>query len=382
MAKIKHTSGGFVAYLSGNPVKHITIYRENGRFAGWPANYGIWSWGDEIVLGFTLGYHKTAGGFHARDKSRPFVSMQARSLDGGQTWESGSTPCKTPGNRGLSADEHMDAELALGEVLDGENAPADPPGGIDFSHPDFALMCARTGLQAGARSFFYSSTDRCRSWDGPFKLPMYGQTAIAARTDYLISGPRECTLFLTANKRNGEEGRVFCARTTDGGKTFDFLAWIGTEPEGYAIMPASVRLSASRILVAVRCRGAPGNLPSDKHWIDLYASEDDGASWYYLNRPVPDTGRGGNPPTLTQLRDGRLCLTYGYRAQPFSICARLSADGGETWSETIVLRNDGGCHDLGYPRTVQRPDGTIVTAYYFNDEPDGERYIAATLWRP
>jgi hypothetical protein len=30
---------------------------------------------------------------------------------------------------------------------------------------------------------------------------------------------------------------------------------------------------------------------------------------------------------------------------------------------------------------VQRPDGTIVTAYYFNDHPGGERYIAATLWR-
>gem|GEM_PF-4111678 len=38
--------------------------------------------------------------------------------------------------------------------------------------------------------------------------------------------------------------------------------------------------------------------------------------------------------------------------------------------------------DLGYPRTVQRPDGKIVTMYYFNDASSKERYIAATIWRP
>jgi hypothetical protein len=77
-----------------------------------------------------------------------------------------------------------------------------------------------------------------------------------------------------------------------------------------------------------------------------------------------------------------VCLTYGYRDPPFGMRARLSEDGGVTWGPERVLRDDAGCHDLGYPRTVQRPDGTIVTVYYFNDRPDGERYIAATLWKP
>jgi hypothetical protein len=62
--------------------------------------------------------------------------------------------------------------------------------------------------------------------------------------------------------------------------------------------------------------------------------------------------------------------------------ARLSGDGGRTWGEEIVLRDDGGCWDLGYTRTVQRPDGKLVTMYYFNDDPQRERYIAATIWDP
>ncbi len=357
-------------------MQHVTVCRKEGRFAGWPANYGIWSWGDEIVVGFTLGYHKAGAGFHGRDPEKPFTPMQARSLDGGQTWEVRETPCRRPGDKGLSADEHVRPDLRVGQALDRESALAACPGGIDFAHPDFALMCARSGLRAGAKSWFYVSYDRCKNWEGPYSLPMFGQTGIAARTDYLVSGPNECRLFLTAAKPNGEEGRVFCARTRDGGRTFQFVSWIGPEPAGFAIMPASVRLSESRILVAVRCR------EEERNWIDLFESNDEGARWEYMNRPVPNTGMGGNPPTLTKLHDGRLCLTYGFRDAPFGMRAKLSHDEGATWSKEIVLRDHGGNHDLGYPRTVQRPDGTVVTVYYFNDSPDGERYIAATLWEP
>ena len=370
-------------------MQHVTIYREAGRFAGWPANNGIWSWGDEIVVAFTLGYHDAAGGFHSRDRSRPFISMQARSLDGGQTWEAQKTPCRVPGNRRLTANEldwvpsgNVRSEQVAAQKSEAGKIPVNCPDGIDFSHPDFAIMCTRSGLKTGAKSWFYISYDRCRKWDGPFMLPMFGQPGIAARTDYLVSSAEECTLFLTAAKTNGDEGRVFCARTTDAGKTFKFLSWITPEPEGYAIMPASVRLSESRILVAVRYSGRKQDSKERQSWIDLYASDDNGATWSYMNRPVPDTGRGGNPPTLTKLHDGRLCLAHGHRDAPYSMCARLSSDDGATWGEKITLRDDGGNHDIGYPRTVQRLDGTIVTIYYFNDHPDGERHIAATLWKP
>jgi len=370
---------------------HTTIFREPGRYAGWPANYGIWSWGDEVIVAFTVGYHDMRGGFHTRDRSRPFTTLQARSHDGGLTWDVVPFPGRTPGGRALSADEHTLPELHTAAALDGPGAPQPCPG-VDFTAPDFALMCARTGLAAGAQSWFYTSTDRCRTWDGPYTLPNFGQPGIAARTDVLVNGPHDAHLFLTAAKSNGREGRVLCARTTDGGRTFRFVAWIGPEPPGYAIMPASIRLpgdqntitrrllTSGRILTAIRCQERTAT--TSHSWIDLYASDDDGLTWTHLARPAPDTGRGGNPPTLTRLLDGRLCLVYGYRDAPYQLHARFSKDDGATWSTPRILREGAGCHDLGYPRTVQRPDSTMVTIYYWNDTPDTERYIAATLWRP
>jgi hypothetical protein len=153
------------------------------------------------------------------------------------------------------------------------------------------------------------------------------------------------------------------------------VALIGAEPEGYEIMPSTVRLGPGRLLTTVRCR------KGDASWIDAYESSDEGRSWRYLNRPVRDTGEG-NPPALIRLRDGRLCLTYGVRAAPFSIEARLSRDEGRTWSEPIVLRADGAGRDIGYPRTVERPDGNIVTVYYFTAAGDLDRTIQATIWDP
>ena len=124
---------------------------------------------------------------------------------------------------------------------------------------------------------------------------------------------------------------MFCARTSDGGKSFGLLSEIGEEPTGFEIMPASVRLSGSRILVAVRTREENENWEEARNYIDLYVSEDDGHHWQYLDRPVQNTGVGGNPPTMTKLRDGRLCMTYGYRDAPYGILAKISDDDGATW---------------------------------------------------
>jgi hypothetical protein len=271
--------------------------------------------------------------------------------------------------------------LRLGEALRAGAGPQPCPPDVPLDFTRVALLCARTGLGAGTVSWFYASTDRCHTWDGPYRLPRFGQAGIEARTDPVVDGPATCSLFLTASREDGGEGKgVLCARTVDGGRTWALRSWVVRAAGGFAIMPSTVRSGDTGLLTAVRCHGG-ASFEGGRHWIDLYRSDDDALTWEYAGRPVPDTGRGGNPPALLRLQDGRLCLTYGVRAAPYGIRARLSADEGATWEPERTLRGDGGSHDLGYTRTVQRPDGTLVTVYYHNDAPGAPAYIAATLWR-
>ncbi|MBS0264939.1 MAG: exo-alpha-sialidase [Planctomycetes bacterium] len=361
------------AWEAERSVIHVDVYRKPGRFGGWPANHGIWSWGQEILVGFSAGFHKDLGPeFHNIDRERPEEHLLARSLDGGRTWAiEDPAPQKvligTKGMRhGTLPTEHTEPE------------PVRLSTPINFTHPDFAMTCRMAGIHMGESRFYYSY-DRGHTWRGPFQLPLLGQPGIAARTDYIVNSSRDCFLFLTAAKANEREGRPLCIRTTDGGQSWMLASFIGPEPAGYAIMPSTVRVSQTDLVTTIR-RMEEG--PPRRTFIEAWKSRDDGQSWARLPDPVPDTGEG-NPPDLIRLKDGRLCLTYGVRAKPFRMEARISSDSGESWSEPIVLRNDGGGRDIGYPRSVQRPDGHIVTIYYFWDLKTGpERYIAATIWDP
>jgi hypothetical protein len=67
-------------------VRHVVVYREEGRFAGWPANHAIWAWGDEVLVGFSRGSYKDHGPYHHIDHDRPEEFLLARSRDGGLTW--------------------------------------------------------------------------------------------------------------------------------------------------------------------------------------------------------------------------------------------------------------------------------------------------------
>lgn len=343
--------------------KNVTVHKEAGRYGGWPANHGIWSWGNEILVGFELGYFKDAERGHAIDYTRPAEHVLARSMDGGETWKierpAGLRPPPSVKIAGVPAGE-------------GGKEAVECTDALDFSNPDFLFTARMASIHVGPSRYYYSQ-DRGRTWQGPCTLPNFGQPGIAARTDYLITGKHEMTVFLTAAKKNEREGRVIAVRTTDGARTWKMLSFVGPEPEGddFAIMPSSVSLGGGKILTAIRHR----------RFIDLYGTEDNGATWKHVSTPVPDSGRG-NPASMLKLKDGRLALVYGYRAEPYGIRARISKDDGKTWSEDIVLRADAGNWDLGYPRSVQRPDGKVVSIYYYNDSPDSERYIGATIWQP
>jgi hypothetical protein len=87
------------------------------------------------------------------------------------------------------------------------------------------------------------------------------------------------------------------------------------------------------------------------------------------------TRRISSSPRRTALPHLRLSL------QTVSIRAKFSSNNGKTWSKEITP-DDAAAWDIGYPRSVQRTDGKVVTIYYYNDAPHRERFIAATIWDP
>jgi hypothetical protein len=349
-----------VAFAGGIKVHHhVVIYKEAGRYGGWPANHGLWIWGDEILVGFSAAYFQLKPpNRHPYDNTKPEVPMLARSTNGGENWSVESAPTLLPPEQG-------------------GKAVTDLPKAMNFKDPNFAMTFRLTDTNKGPSRFWYS-TDRGHVWQGPYAFPMLDQQGIAARTDYIVNSPSDAFVFLTASKSNGKEGRPFCAHTADGGLKWEFLSWIGGEPAGFAIMPSTVRVSPKELVTAVRVK-----YDRSTNGIEVYHSKDDGKSWMSIAQPVTtDDPFGGNPPSLTRLGDGRLLLTYGVRTPPYRIAARMSSNNGRTWSDEIVLRNDGAMWDIGYVRSVQRPDGNVVTVYYFPERADTERIIAGTIWDP
>ncbi len=330
----------------------IQVYSEPGRFGGWPANHGIWAWGNEIVVGFQSCFFKVIDdGNHAIDKSKPRENLQARSLDGGRTWSLEKGPSEqTAGNGSLAARELT---------------------GFDFTAEDAALSFDVNKAEQGTL-FQYVSTDRCKTWKGPYLVRLFESRVIEPRIDYLVKGPQSFFAFLTAHKDNGEEGNVFCARYDQG--VWQVVSWLDKEQEGFLIMPSTVQKGAHGFLTTARWQR------EGKWGISSYQSSDNGSTWT-AGAPVIEGLGLSNPPSLLRLQDGRLCVTYAKRTSPYGIYARLSDDDGSTWGGERVIRDDGGHWDLGYTRSCQLPDGDIVTIYYFCRDKRSERTIEATIWR-
>lgn len=114
--------------------------------------------------------------------------------------------------------------------------------------------------------------------------------------------------------------------------------------------------------------------------MDLFISEDDGASWQYLRQLTEESQHPGH---ITALSNGDLLLTYGNRIPgEYGVAVKLSKDQGKTWSDEYLVVDDLKSRDCGYPSSVELPDGSIMTAYYSNGNTVHDRYHMGTvIWK-
>ncbi len=350
-------------------MRNFTIASEAGMFCGWPANNGLARcWDNELTVPFVmLPFVDRGDGHHAVSRLSNQELCIARSLDGGATWAIEKTGVIWPYK------SHHISAVAIDEPL-------------PFADLNLSVMISYESANRG-NSAVRVSDDRGRTWSVPYAIPEFAR-GVCGRTDY-VEGETDnidaaVFLFTVPSANLGKygrqkEGRVIAAETKDGGMTWEQLAEVGRDPiGGFSIMPSTVLL-ADRMITALRVLDDSGAS------IEIWRTDTEEWTWELSSTPCrwPKSGFGAtsSPASLVALGDGTLVLTYNDRIERRA-CARLSKDDGETWGEEIVLQADAGNWDIGYIRSVVLPTGDVLSAYYWNDYPDRERYIAGTIWRP
>ena len=106
------------------------------------------------------------------------------------------------------------------------------------------------------------------------------------------------------------------------------------------------------------------------------------------------------PAHMFRHSSGVLVMTYGYRGiyydngnyggrayapnknnDVMGIRARVSYNGGMTWSTEYILTTDGEITDLGYSSSVELSDGKILTVYYQRGENETKASIYQVVWK-
>jgi len=164
-----------------------------------------------------------------------------------------------------------------------------------------------------------------------------------------------------STKTNGYRSWHF--RSDDDGKTWQRTSIIGKTSNETTLL----HLGGKRWMAAARETG-----------MDLFISEDDGVTWGEPNRVTQKNEINGH---LAKLNDGRILLAYGSRIKAQTgVLAKLTNDEGKTWSEPVRIANTLES-DCGYPSTVQRADGKLVTAWYSKASENHQRYhMGVAIW--
>jgi hypothetical protein len=373
-------------------MQHQIIYRREQHYASFP-HVACTAAGELLVVFREAGPETAAAalkGTHTHQDPDSRI-LFCRSNDGAKTW---SAPLAV-----YAGDEYAASDPALTVLRDGRllvrygrwklvqrNQRRSLAGPVMRHYLRRGLL----GMMAG--NGFMHSVDHGSTW-----LPLQSEVTESSLARAMTrEAPLELadgTLLLPVY--DGYPWRSessWLLRSWDGGTTWEDASLIAGPlnlPKPYRCSPnynetALLGLAETTLLAVVRVDG--GFVSDDGAFISegglgelaWTISHDLGFTWSSLQT----TGLWGQPAHLLRLRDGRLLCTYGYRRSPYGVGAALFTIDNNKWQTThqIALREDGAGWDLGYPASVQLPDGDLYTVYYFHGK-DGLRHIAGTRWR-
>ena len=172
------------------------------------------------------------------------------------------------------------------------------------------------------------------------------------------------------------DGEIGVCQSNDDGQTWQWLADIPTRPgddakKNYHELHA-VEAADGRLIVHIR-----NHNPTHERETLQCESTDGGKSW----STPRSIGVWGLPSFLNRLKDDRLLMTYGHRRPPYGNQARISEDHGKSWSEPLIISGDGAGGDLGYPSTVELPDGSLITVWYEKLKGSSRAVLRQSHWK-
>jgi hypothetical protein len=303
-----------------------------------------------------------------------------RSKDQGKTWGDKQT---IAGIKDLDEREGCGIQLKDGTIVVGVfyNNLYDADGRYKPKHPKPLSHPSNDGRRA-LGAYIITSNDDGHTWSKPNYLDTTSMPFkdLEGPTDAPIEMPDgSIVMAVIAYSLNGDAKDVASVllRSSDKGKSWKYVSTVADDPGGKLggfVEPGIVRTKSGRIVAGLRNHG-----PDNAIWTTY--SDDDGKTW----APVKKTDMIGHPVDLIQLSDGRLMASYGVRTQhalPEGVRACFSSDNGATWDirTEVQIRNDFRNWDIGYPESLELPDGRVLTVYYGNLF--GKYFIGGTFWKP
>ncbi len=381
----------YAAPRAPSQVDHAVVYRREDEFCSWPFTSGFWETADgTLIANFATRNVSYASGdairhdVLGRNSSNP-RTVTVRSRDRGRTWEAPQYNVMAgPGGegRGLSREEMPTRFSEPVDYLDSNVlVSSGSMGGF-----------ATAGTQATARL----SRDGGQTWGETILVPLDHLPSTTGVNSTLVRPDGRLLMFLFSVDKDNSHRRPLVYGSTNEGREFHFMSYIvpREDPFGNAdgdyddpsvafvghrwFYPRGYLLPNGRILCITRCQRDPTGVM----WSEVFYSDDGGDTWGFLSR-INDFGAPGN---LVPMPDGRIVAVYGYRLMPAGIRATVSEDGGKTWGPEIIVRDDGGSWDLGYPNSWLVDERTIGTLYYFNSKDDpvqangGVRHIQRSIF--
>ena len=350
------------------------LCKEPGRYIGWP------------TVCRTKGGDLFAVFSGDRDEHVcPWGKAQMiRSTDGGKTWGAPVNICNTIlDDRDSGIIELNDGTLVMAwftsiayrsSIRDRAKLTPGSPQFYWWLH-DEKLRPAEVEEQLGA--FTRRSTDGGKTWEAAVRTPCstpHGPIQLKdGRLLYVGKSGDADHLNLGAGI-----GKIVAAESRDQGRSWQVIGEI-PHPALINILhdchePHAVETTDGRIVAQIRCENR-----KDGFYGSIQSESSDGGKTWTEAKPV---GLDGFPPHLIRLADGKLLSVYGRRWGHFGEFACLSDDQGRTWDVQNEIKLAGHWNgDLGYPASVQLPDGTILTVYYQAETQGEKTCLIGTLWR-